>query len=291
MIRSFFFAPGNRRDLIDKLPRSAADCYVIDLEDGTPPSEKVAARMATPDSLASLRQAGVVGQIAVRVNDPDSRFFEDDIQALASCDLDAIVIPKLEHAAQLESVLEILRSNIKDAEKDNKKGIIGGIESVRGVLNAVELAEACPEMKALYFGATDIITEIGGQRSVTGLESLYARSRVLLACKAAKIDAIDQGIGAFRDEERFRVDCRAGRAMGYTGKICIHPRQVELANEEFAPTPEEIDYAERLIAAFKKVEASGRGTMDFEGRMVDGPILKQAYDVLAYRQRAQSNRS
>jgi citrate lyase subunit beta/citryl-CoA lyase len=280
-IRSLFFAPANRADLITKLPRSPADCFVIDLEDGTPLSEKEVAREALAGNVAVLRAAGVHGLVTVRVNSPESEHYLSDLHAAWTSGADGVVIPKLEQVNDLSLAIDTARVAGR-VEGDATHGIvIAGIESVAGVANSRSLCAFHPIVSAVYFGAEDFISEMGGRRTSGGAEVLYARSQVVLAAKHAGIHAIDQAVVDIRDEERFRADSERGRDLGYDGKICLLPRQVVLANELFSPDAAEVDFSRRLIAAYEIAIAKGIGTIDFEGRMIDAPLLKRARQVLA----------
>lgn len=276
MIRSLFFAPANRPDLLAKFPRFAADCYVIDLEDGTPPAEKAQARSALAASVAGLRAANLPGLLTVRVNEPGSEHYLADLEAAFATDADGVVIPKLEHPAQLFPVAHWIRNRDRTAPRRQPRCIIGGIESIRGVIEAVNLCRADPGLAAVYFGAEDFAAEMGARRTALGSEVLYARSQVVIGAKAAGITAIDQAVTDIRDDALFREDAARGRELGYVGKICVLPRQVAIANEAFAPAADEVAYARRLIEAYRVAVAAGKGTIDFEGKMIDGPLLKRA---------------
>lgn len=284
MIRSFFFAPANRPDLFSKFPRFGADCCVIDLEDGTPSSEKVAAREALGASIGQLRAAELAGSLLVRVNEPASDLYLGDLAAAFLAGADGVVIPKLEDAEQLQPALHWARQR-RSRVSPSSGCIVGGLESVKGVINAVELCRADPSLFAVYFGAEDFIADMGGQRTAEGDEVLFARSQVVLAAKAARVLALDQGVVDIRDDERFRDDARRGRQLGYDGKICVVPRQVALANEIFSPTPEEVAYSRRLVEAHRMAQGGGQGTIEFEGRMIDSPLLKRAERILDFAER------
>ena len=281
MIRSLFFAPANRPDLLAKFPRFAADCYVIDLEDGTPPGEKAQARSALAGAVASLRAAKLAGLLTIRVNEPGSEHYLADLEAAFATDADGVVIPKLEHPAQLFPAVHWARNRERTAPRAQPRCVIGGIESIRGVIEAVNLCAADPILTAVYFGAEDFAADLGARRTALGDEVLYARSQVIIGAKAARITAIDQAVTDIRDDALFREDSARGRALGYDGKICVLPRQVAIANEAFAPTADEVAYARRLIAAYEKAVAAGKGTIDFEGKMIDGPLLKRARQAVA----------
>lgn len=279
MIRSFFFAPANRPDLVVKFPRFSADCCVIDLEDGTPDTEKVSARDKLAETVSAARQAGVKGLLGVRVNVPDSPHYLADLEAAFKCDIDLVVIPKLEQPAQALPAVHWIQHGFQDAER--KPFIIGGIESVRGVLNVVRICDETPEMGAVYFGAEDFAADIGGRRTRSSDEVATARGWVVMAARANGLIALDQALLDIRDDALYLEDAAKGRDMGYQGKICVAPAQVALANRAFSPTPEEVEYAGRLVAAYDAALARGIGTIDFEGKMVDGPLLKRSQDILA----------
>ena len=132
----------------------------------------------------------------------------------------------------------------------------------------------------MAFGAEDFITDIGGRRTPEGLEVLYARSRVVLAARLGGLQALDQVFTAIRDDAAFRRDAEFGRQLGYDGKMCITPRQAELANDVFSPSAEEIDRCRRLIQEYEAAQSDGRGIIEFEGSMIDEPLLRRARAML-----------
>lgn len=267
LMRSLLFAPANRDDLLAKFPSVAADCYSPDLEDGTPPADRPGARERLSANLARIRQGRPDAMIFVRVNPVGTPDHEPDLAAARQAGADGIVLPKAEAASEIETLGLSLP-------------ILAGIESVKGVVNAIEIAKAAG-VAAVYFGAEDFCAEIGGRRTLEGSEVLYARSRTVLAAKAAGVRAIDQVVTQIRDDDQFRRDALVGRNLGYDGKMCLLPRQVPLAHEAFGPSPAEIDHARRLVAAYESAAARGAGTIDFEGQMIDPPLLKAAQAVLA----------
>ena len=277
-IRSLFFAPANRPDLVAKFPRFGADCCVVDLEDGTPPADKASARAGLARLVAEVRSRPLAGALTVRVNEPGSEHYLDDLAAAWAADVDGIVVPKLEAVEQLWPALQHLRRREREAPRAEPRFIVGGLESIRGVMHSAAL---CPHVAAVYFGAEDLASELGARRTADSLEVLYARSQVLLHAKAARIVAIDQAVVEIRDDRHFEVDANTGRNLGYDGKICLLPRQVEVANRVFRPGDAEIEHARRLIARYDEATAAGIGTIDFEGRMIDGPLYKRAQRIVA----------
>ena len=159
--------------------------------------------------------------------------------------------------------------------------VIGIIETARGVANVEKLVEQQKgQLSAIAFGAEDFITDIDRRRTIAGLEVLYARSRVVLAARVSGLQALDHVFTMIRDHAAFRGDAQLGRQLGYNGKLCITPQQIEIANEVFSPSVEEIDRSRRLIEAYEAAQLDGRGAFEFEGSMVDEPVLKRARAVL-----------
>jgi citrate lyase subunit beta/citryl-CoA lyase len=277
LIRSLFFAPANRPDLVAKFPRILADCYVIDLEDGTPPAAKLAARQALPQLVAVLRTAARNLQIFVRVNAVDTDLHADDVRVSVSCTIDGIVLPKIESPSAVRALADALDSAGKPP------AIIGGIESLKGVMRADELAAVDGGLVALYFGAEDLASELQARRTPAGSEVLYARSRVVLAARAFGIEPIDQAVIEVREDDQFIADAKVGRDLGYGGKICLLPRQVALAHRAFSPSAEEISRAEKIVLRYEEAMRHGLGTIEVDGQMIDGPLLKRSQRTLTRR--------
>jgi len=281
MIRSLFFAPANRPDLVVKFPRFGADCCVIDLEDGTPPGEKQRAREMLQGTVNQVRAAGLKAMLTVRVNVPASPHYLADIEAALACDVDGIVIPKLEDPEQAFPAIHWIHRLDTEAPRAQPRTIVGGIESTLGVLRAVDICAHTQCMGSVYFGAEDFAADMGARRTPRGDEVYTARSMVVMAARAAGLIAIDQAVVDIRNDDLFLEDASRGRDLGYEGKICVTPGQVKLSHRAFSPTPQERDYAARLVAAYAEATARGIGTIDFEGRMIDGPLLKRAQATLS----------
>ncbi|ARP75652.1 HpcH/HpaI aldolase/citrate lyase family protein [Bordetella genomosp. 6] len=281
LIRSLLLAPANRHDLLAKFPRFGADCCVIDLEDGTPSADKVAARAALPKAVGAIRAGGYGGLLTVRVNEPGSPLYLDDLAAAFDAGIDAVVIPKVEEPGQLWPAHHHVARLAAIHPARARRFVVCGLESVRGVQAAARVSRPDLDVGAVYFGAEDYASSIGGRRTPQGQEVLAARSMVVMAAKAAGLQAIDQAVVDIRNDAHYLADATQGRELGYGGKTCVTPAQVRLAHQVFSPTPRERDFARRLVAAYE--EALGRhvGVIEFEGQMVDGPLLKRAQAILA----------
>lgn len=260
--RSALFVPGNRPDLAAKATRSAPDVVVLDLEDAVPPAAKGDARAMVRDAVAAL--AGAL-EVYVRVNAPSTAWFADDAASLPP-GLAGVVVPKLETAAQVADVGAAI----------GDRPVLAGLETVRGVADARDVLAA--PVVACYFGAEDYVADLGGVRTPGNDEVAVARSLVAMAARLAGVAALDMVTLDFGDDERFLAEAREARALGYAGKLCIHPAQVALAHEAFRPTAEEVDWAGRLLAAF---DGAGGMTIAFEGLMVDEVVAARARAILA----------
>ena len=272
-MRSLLFAPASRPEVLEKLPRSGPDAVVIDLEDAVPPDGKPAARVNAREMGERLATEHPELAVLVRVNAVASQWFETDVAEALGSWLAGVVVPKLDSAKGVESVARAL-----DAAGLSSVPVLAGVETVAGVARVEEVLRA--PIFAAYFGAEDFIADIGGVRTEQGNEVLYARSRVALAARLAGVHALDQIVPTFNDDEQFLADARAGRAIGYRGKMCIHPAQVPLANEVFSPSDAERDWARRLVSAYEQAQRDGQAAIAFEGQMVDEPLARRARALL-----------
>ena len=260
--RSVLFVPGNRPDLAAKAPRSEPDLVVLDLEDAVPAAAKDDARARLEEAVSVL--SGIV-PVAVRINPPGTPWFRDDAAALPR-GLDAVVVPKLDSLSTVEEAADVLSG----------RPVVAGIETVRGVADAREVLRT--PVAACYFGAEDYVADLGGVRTDTNDEVASARAWVAMAARLAGVAALDIVTLSFGDEERFRREAAEARALGYVGKLCIHPAQVALANHAFRPSDDEVDWARRVLAAFQR---AGGMTIGFEGLMVDEVVAARARAILA----------
>jgi citrate lyase subunit beta/citryl-CoA lyase len=273
-IRSLLFAPASKPDVLRKLPRSSPDAVALDLEDAVAPDGKPEAREHSRDVGAELAAGHPDLAVYVRVNPVPTEWFADDLRAGVHPSITGVIVPKLETPEQLAAVVDTLA-----AAGLEQLHVLAGIESAAGVERVRELLVA-PVVVA-YFGAEDFVADMGGVRTLGSAEVLYARSRVALAARLAGVPAIDQVVTRLDADDHFLVDAADGRALGYAGKLCIHPAQVALAHRAFTPSAEEVERARRLIAAYDESVAAGHAAIAFEGQMVDEPLARHARAVLA----------
>jgi citrate lyase subunit beta/citryl-CoA lyase len=256
VLRSYLFVPGNRPDRYEKACATRAGAVIVDLEDAVAPAGKAAARASLVAWLSPARP------VIVRVNAPGSEWYGDDLAACAQEGVRAIVVPKAEEA-----------DSIADAAHTSGRPVLPLVETARGVWSALAIAQA-RGVHRLLFGSLDFQADLDAPDD----ELLYARSQLVLVSRVARIAAPVDGITqAIDDPELLRRDCERARRLGFGGKLCIHPRQVDVVNRCFAPSEEEREWARRVVAAFA---ASGGNAALLDGRMIDRPVLVRAQSIL-----------
>ncbi|MDP1667456.1 HpcH/HpaI aldolase/citrate lyase family protein [Phaeovulum sp.] len=266
--RSVLYIPGSKGRALEKARDLAADAIIFDLEDAVAPEEKPAARALLHEVLAST-DFGPRARI-VRVNGLDTPWGADDIAAFAGTDIDALLIPKVSSAADVQAVA----------------GRIAGLplwammETALGMLNAAEIA-AHPRLCGMVMGTNDLAKELGSRFRADRLPLIAGLGLCLLAAKAHGLTIVDGVYNAFKDDEGLRAECAQGRDMGFDGKTLIHPAQLAIANAAFAPSEAELDLARRQIAAFDAAMTAGQGVAVVDGKIVENLHIVTARQVLA----------
>ena len=271
--RSVLFSPGDQPTLMRKAPASGADVVVFDLEDAVAPERKSEARTAVNDVLTD--EAFDPGcEVCVRVTPPDVGAGAD-LAAILDGDprIDSVMLPKVSGASDVTAIESLLESH------DAPLPVIPLVESAAGVLHAEEVA-AADATSAIAFGAEDLAADLGATRTDEGTEVLHAREHVVLAASAAEVDAIDTIHADIEDSSGLRSETEFAIELGYDGKMAIHPAQVAVINEAFTPDPEQVEWAERIMAAKEAADADGRGVFTVDGEMIDAPLIAQAERVL-----------
>ena len=275
LLRSVLFVPGTRADRFDKAFAAGADAVVLDLEDGVEASRKHEAR----ESIARWLRQPRTGRAAclVRVNAARSQWYDADLAWLETVDdaIDAVVLPKAETPEEID-VLAAPRAG---------RRVIPLLETPRGILDAAAILRVDTEVPAVLFGAEDLTAELGIPRTVDGGELLYARSRIVLAAAAAGADPIDAVFVDIGSPDLLHEDATRARALGFRGKMAIHPDQVPVINSVFTPTTDEITAARLIDEADQQARARGEGAFRLDNRMVDAPVVRRARRVLAVAER------
>lgn len=256
------------------------DCLVYDLEDSVSAGEKDAARLLVYHAVKEQRPKGKY--ILIRVNGLYSKELDEDLEAAVRAQPDAIRIPKVEYASEVKRVDEKITAIEKKAGlPEGGIKIWCNIESYLGVMNAQEIASASPRVVAMALGAEDFTASMNAQRTKPGWEIFYARNAVLIACRAAGISAQDAVFSDLNDEEGLKRDLEMTRTLGFDGKTCVHPRQIDTVNACFTPTAKEIRNAQRVLEALEDAARNRTGVCVLDGSMVDKPMELRARAVLA----------
>ena len=274
--RSELSTPGSSERMIERAAKSNADLVFLDLEDSVAPNEKVAARAKVIDALNSLDWGEKTR--AVRINNVETEYAHADVIDLAEKagdNLDIIIIPKVKAPRDLWFV-DTLLSGIEMRLKRKKRIAIEVlIEEVQALINVEEIARCTPRLEAIIFGPGDFSASQGvrfpekGAPGYPGDMWHYARNKIVVAARAAGIDAIDGPFADFHDPEGYRREATWASILGFVGKWAIHPSQIEIANEVYSPTKEEVARARKLAEVYAKAEAEGLGAVTFEGVMID----------------------
>lgn len=269
LFRSILFVPGTRPDRFGKAEAAGADAVVFDLEDSVEAVRKDDARQAIASWLAEAAPSPV-GRI-VRINGANTSYFDEDVHFLGNvAPFDAVMLPKVEEPWIIEHVAKAVAS----------RTVIPLIETARAVFNALAIGSAKATVPALVFGGEDLTAQIGATRTVDGEELSFARAQVVLAATAIGADAIDGVLTDIHEPDLLRTDARRARALGYRGKLAIHPSQVPIINEVFSPTAEQIAQAKRIVDAYDDAAARGEGVIRLDNQMIDMPVVTRARRVL-----------
>lgn len=276
-LRSWMFVPGISEKMVMKALNLGLDVAMLDLEDGVVPEMKAKARPIVAKALQSFRSGGPAR--FVRVNACNTTDLEKDLDAVVVPGLDGIVVPKI------ETIEEAKELNVNLTRLEKERGLdIGSIktmlaiETAKAIIAAPHLATATARVSGLMFGAEDFSKDIELPTIRTGQarDFIYARSAIVLAAAAARIQSVDAVWPDIQDIEGLRSDTLLGRDLGFTGKSLIHPSQIEIINSTFSPTRREIAFAEELIREFEKALLDGHGSISFQGKLVDRPIYERA---------------
>jgi citrate lyase subunit beta/citryl-CoA lyase len=262
---SYLFVPANRTERYAKALACGADAAIVDLEDAIGPQLKEEARAA----LAGwLRENGAQPRLWVRVNAVDTAWHDDDVACFAGMEIAGIVLPKTEDAAQVAAIARRLQAG---------QGVIALVETAAGIAAMREIARA-PGLLRLAFGSIDLQVDLGMQCDEVESELAHLRVEMVLASRLAGIAApIDGVTAAFDDMDFLAAAVQRSLRLGFGAKLCIHPGQVAAVNQGFRPTPEELAWARTVMAA---VEQSDGGAISLAGRMVDKPVILQAWRFL-----------
>ena len=275
MLRSMLFLPGNNPNMLINGNCLGADAVIFDLEDAVAPAEKDAARILVRNTMRYMDFAGC-GRI-VRINSIDTPYWRKDLDQILPYKPDLILLPKSGSAADVLAADEYMTElEEKLGFQPNTVGLMPLIETAMGVENSFAIATATKRIKALFLGAEDLTADLRCKRTKEGWEIEYARTRLVVAARAANVDVFDTPFTDVNDDEGIVVDAELAKALGFSGKASISPRHVEVINRVFSPTMAEIDYAYEVIEAIRIAKEQGKGAIALRGKMIDAPIVARA---------------
>ncbi len=280
MRRSMLFLPGNNPNMLINGSCFGADAVIFDLEDAVSPQEKDAARILVRNTMKYMDFSGC--EIIVRINSIDTDYWKKDLDIILPERPDLILLPKTNTPDDVLLVNEYMSQIEKTCGMENEiVGLVPLIETALGVENSYRIASCCSRVKALFLGAEDLTADLQCKRTKESREIEYARTRLVVAARAAGIDVYDTPFIDVNDDEGIVEDAKIAKQLGFTGKASISPRHIEVINEVFSPTAAEIDYAYEVIEAIRLAKQMGKGAISLHGKMVDAPIVARAERIIS----------
>ena len=273
---SRLYLPGNSPKLMLNAGIHHPNGVILDLEDSVAPDKKFEARFIVRNALRSMNFYGA--ERMVRINQIPECL--DDLRYLVPNHVNLILIPKTEEADDIIRVNQVIDILKKENGIEQKIWLMPIIESAKGVINAYEIATAAYNVASIAIGLEDYTADLGTKRTNKGDESFFARSMVVTAAKAAGIQPIDSVFSDVADMEALARNVQTSKGLGFEGMGCIHPRQIAVIHENFAPDPDEIEKAKKIVLAFKEAEAKGLGVVSLGSKMIDPPVVKRAQKTI-----------
>ncbi len=279
MRRSMLFLPGNTPNMLINGNCLGADAVIFDLEDAVAPEQKDAARILVRNTMRYMDFRGC--ETIVRINSIDTPYWKADLEQLLPQRPDLIMLPKTGTAQDVltaDACITALEERL--GLPANSVGLMPLLETALGVENAFSIAAASKRVRAIFLGAEDLTADLRCRRTKEGREIEYARTRLVVAARAAGVEVYDTPFTDVNDDEGIRQDAALAKALGFTGKASISPRHVEVINEVFSPTQREIDYAYEVMDAIALAKEQGRGAIALHGKMIDAPIVARAQQTI-----------
>ena len=280
MRRSMLFLPGNNPNMLINGNCLGADAVIFDLEDAVSPAEKDAARILVRNTMRYMDFRSC--EIIVRINSIDTPYWKWDMDTIVPYKPSMLLLPKTGTASDvLEADAYLTQLEEKLGFEQNTVGLMALIETAMGVENAFAIATASKRVRALFLGAEDLTADLQCKRTKEGREIEYARTRLVVAARAAGIAVYDTPFTDVNDDEGIWTDARYAKALGFNGKASISPRHVEAINSVFSPTMKEIEYAYEVMDAIELAKKQGKGAIALHGKMIDAPIVARAQQTIA----------
>ena len=279
VLRSLLFVPGNRPNMLERALGLTPDAYVPDMEDSVPLEEKENARNVVASFLSRLAEQGPL--VVPRVNALDSGLLESDLAAIVGPHIFGVSVGKIQTIEDIDRICDVLdRLERESGLEVGRVKLVPWIETAMAMVNAYDICAASPRIVGAALGAEDYTNDMAIERTANDSEIAYARSVIGVAARAADVLALDTPYFNFRDAEGLRQNSRTSRRFGFKGRFAIHPSQIDVINDTFSPSPDEIEYARRVVAAFGEAERNGRGSTSLDGKVIDVPVVKRARSLL-----------
>jgi citrate lyase beta subunit len=273
--RSVLYMPGSKQRALEKARSLPADGLILDLEDAVGIAEKETARGLVAEAVR--RRPFGKREVIIRINGLDTQWGGADLEMAAFMGPDAILVPKVEDAATVQTVA----ARLATLGAPERTKIWAMMETPLAMLNAPEIAASSPRLSCLVMGTNDLVKELHAEHTQTRTPVVTALGLCVLAARAYKLSILDGVYNAIQDQDSLRTSCIQGREMGFDGKTLIHPAQIAVTNDIFGPTEAELDLARRYVEAFRKAEAAGRGVAVVDGRLVENLHVENAKRLLA----------
>ena len=278
-LRSLLFVPGNRSNMLEKAMGISPDAYIPDMEDSVPVEEKENARNVIASFLPRLAEVGPL--VIPRINSLDTGLLQDDLAAIIGPHIFGVSVGKIQSTRDIDEISNIIEGLEKKAGLEvGAIKLVPWIETAMAIVNAYEICAASPRIVGVAFGAEDFTNDMAIERTEGESEIDYPRRVMCVAARAADVLALDTPYFSFRDPDGLRKNSLDAKGYGFRGKFAIHPAQVDILNESFSPSVDEIENARRVIAAFEEAERSGRGSTSLDGKVIDVPVVKRARQLL-----------
>lgn len=276
--RTMMFIPGNNPSMLIDAYIYKPDSIMMDLEDAVSINQKDAARMLVHNALKNVDYGDI--ETVVRINSLDSEHGIEDVRAVISAGVDVIRLPKTDDAEDVILADKIITEVEKEFGVEKETLLMAAIESATGVLNAVEIAKASKRLIGIAIGAEDYLTDLNTHKSAHGMELFLARAQIVLAAKSAGISCFDTVNSNLDDMDQFRREVEFIKDLGFNGKSVIHPKQIEIVNEIYTPSKDQVEKSIRIIMEMKRALDEGIGVMSIDGKMVDKPVITRAENVI-----------
>jgi citrate lyase subunit beta/citryl-CoA lyase len=289
ILRSPLFVPGNKASMLERALTVAPDALVPDMEDSVPAAEKANARETTAKLLPRLAASG--RPVIPRVNALDTEWIEADLEAVVGAHIFGISVGKVRGAGDIAAISQVIgKLEARAGLRVGTVHLVPWIETAEAIVNVAQICRASERIVAVAFGGEDFTNDMGVERLEDEAQISYARQALCVAARSAHVLALDTPYFKLRNLDGLRDNALKAKSIGFKGKFAIHPEQIDVLNDCFSPSAQEIAHAERVVAAFEEAERRGRASTSLDGWVIDVPVVKRARALLELARRAGAER-